>query len=285
MKLTKLNSRRVTLSLSAGILSLLMFSCADDEVGQNQSVSTNVVEADAEMDAVFEDIDDLSSISLEATEANSGGRMEEFEDDRLCEGVFSYEGTKESGTITLDFGDGCVDRKGNVRKGIITISHTGRFFAPGGISVVSFDNYSINDIQVEGTRTIENITESLSDTLMFSVTLKGGKLTWPDESFATREVNRVRVWERALNPLNDKVLVSGTASGVSRGGVAYSGLITEDLVFVRNCRISKRGKLPVEGINVVTTENNIITMYFGDGECDRRVRIVVDGVSDDIVVE
>ncbi|MEQ8926679.1 MAG: hypothetical protein RLO81_12740 [Fulvivirga sp.] len=285
MKLIKSNSRNVALSIGVGILSLLMSSCANDEVSEDRSVSTDVVESEAEMDAVFEDIDDLSSISLESAETSSGGRMEELDDDRLCDGVFSYEGTKESGTITLDFGDGCVDRKGNVRKGIITISHTGRFFAPGGISVVSFVDYSINDIQVEGTRTIENISETLTDTLTFSVTLVGGKLTWPDETSATREVNRIRVWERALNPLNDRVLVSGSASGITRRGVEYTGQITEDLVFVRSCRISRRGKLPVAGVNVITTANNIMTMYFGDGECDRNIRIVINGVSDNVIVE
>jgi len=287
MKDMKLNFRRIYQLMLALLMIAVLAACGEENLTENQSDASEVVSSEADMDAIFEDIDDLSSVSLESTDANSGGRIAEgdVDDDRICEGVFSYEGTREEGTITLDFGDGCIDAKGNVRKGKITISHTGSYFLPGSTTVLSFIDYSINDIQVEGTRTVKNISEDERDTLTFNVMLEGGKVTWTDRSFATREVDHIRVWERALNPINDRILVSGAASGTTRRGVTYASAIAEDLVFVRNCRKSRRGGLPVDGVNVITTRKKIITLDFGDGECDNEVTITVDGIEENLTLD
>lgn len=287
MKTMKLKLRTMNKLMLAVLMTALLVSCGEEDLSENQSDATEVVSNEAEMDAIFEDVDDLSSISMESADSNSGGRIAEGDpvDDRICEGVFSYVGTREEGTITLDFGDGCTDGHGNVRKGKITISHTGSFFLAGSTTVMTFIDYSINDIKVEGKRTVVNITESDQEPLKFSVMLEGGKVTWTDGSFATREVDHVRVWERALNPINDRILVSGTASGSTRRGVAYASAISEDLVFVRNCRRSRRAGLPVAGINVITTTNKVITLDFGDGECDNEVSVTVNGVEEDITLD
>jgi hypothetical protein len=279
MKLKMMNKLMLALLMIA-----ILAACGEEDLSENQSDASEIVSSEAEMDAIFEDVDDIASVSLESSDSNSGGRVEDgdVEDDRICKGVFSYEGTRQEGTITLDFGDGCTDAYGNVRKGKITISHTGSYFLPGSTTVLTFIDYSINDIQVEGKRTVTNITEDDRDTLTFSVMLEGGKVTWTDGSFATREVNHVRVWERALNPINDRILVSGTASGTTRRGITYASAIAEDLVFVRNCRRSRRAGLPVDGVNVITTTNKVITLDFGDGECDNEVTVTVDGVEEDL---
>ncbi|MEQ8475139.1 hypothetical protein [Fulvivirga sp.] len=286
METLKLKLRTINQLVLAVLMTAVLVACGEEDMTENQSEAAEIVSAEAEMDAVFEDVDDISSVSLESADANSGDRIAEgdIEDDRICEGVFSYEGTREEGTITLDFGDGCIDANGNVRKGKIFISHVGSFFLPGSTTTLTFEDYSINDIQVEGKRTVTNITEDDRDTLSFSVMLEGGKVTWPDGTFATREVDHVRVWERALNPINDRILVSGTASGTTRRGVTYASAIAEDLVFVKNCRRSRRAGLPVDGVNVITTSNKVITLDFGDGECDNEVTITVDGVEEDVTL-
>ncbi len=287
MKAMKLKFRTINQLVLAALMTAVLLACGEENLTVNQSDASEIVESEADMDAIFEDIDDISSISLESTDSNSGGRVAEgdLDDDRICEGVFSYEGTREEGTVTLDFGDGCIDAKGNVRKGKITIAHTGSYFFPGSITVVTFIDYSINDIAVEGVRTIENISSDDRDTLTFSVMLEGGKVTWTDGSFASREVDHIRVWERALNPINDRILVSGNASGTTRRGVTYASAIAEDLVFVRNCRRSRRAGLPVDGVNVITTTNKVITLDFGDGECDNEVTITVNGEDEDLTLD
>ena len=53
-------------------------------------------------------------------------------------------------------------------------------------------------------------------------------------------------------------------------------MVNTDIVFKRRCRF------PVSGIKVVTTENRVITIDFGDGECDRTATVTVDGQSEEV---
>lgn len=265
----------------------VLISCNDDELDLVTEEAEQTAVSETEIDAVFEDADDLASLSISTVDANTGGKIAEEDpnDDRFCEGVFSFEGDRESGTITLDFGDGCVDRNGNVRKGQIIIEYIGRRFVPGSQVVTTFVNYSINDIAIEGTRTLTNIAPSLEDYPTFNITLVGGKVTWPDGTFATREVDKTRVWVNANNPINDEHHVTGEASGTTRRGVNYQVNIMDTLIYKRACRISKRGRLPVAGTKIITTDNKVITVNYGDGECDRRVEIIVDGTSEEVTAD
>ncbi|MEL7006295.1 MAG: hypothetical protein AAFN93_26750, partial [Bacteroidota bacterium] len=172
--------------------------------------------------------------------------------------------------------DGCVGPNGRTRKGIINITYSGaRRFLPGFTSVTTFDNYSIDDVQVEGTRTVTNTAASTDESPKFNITLVGGMLTWPDGSTATREVNKTREWVRAASPANDSLIINGTAAGVTRGGANYNTVNTE-IVFRRFCR------WPVSGTKVVTTDNRVITIDFGDGDCDRQATVSVNGQSEEV---
>jgi len=269
------------------LISVLLVSCDNDnEVDLVSQESEDTAISEAEIDAVYEDVDDLSIVGLSATEASEGGKLADGEpdDDRFC-GTFTFEGDKTAGTIIIDFGEGCEDKNGNIRKGKIIIGYQGGKLVPGSFVKTTLEDYSINDIAIEGVRTLENISESLEDYPTFHITLEGGKITWPDETFATREVDRVRVWVNAPNPLNDEHHVTGTAEGMTRRGVDYEMVITDTLVYKRVCRISRRGRIPVAGTKVITTEEKVITIDYGDGECDRRVEIVVNGNREEVAVD
>lgn len=271
------------------VFGVMLVGCNEDDVTVQgvEEVDEELALNEAQLDAIFEDADDMALISLGAEEVESGGRVAD-EDDRFCENVFSFEGTKSAGTITLDFGEGCVDLWGNVRKGKIIIVFTGGRLVPGSMVTTTFEGYSINDIEIEGTRTLENISETIQDYPKFHITLTGGKVTWPDETFATREVDRTREWINAANPLNDEHHVDGVASGVTRRGVEYAMEITETLIYKRNCRFSRRARIPVQGTKVIEAAKDgilrTITVDFGDGECDSEVTVTVEGRSEDITI-
>ncbi len=264
-------------------MALLVFgavSCSDEDT-EVVSLAKDVATEEAELDAALEDVDDFSSISLEVSQENAGGKIEdEIDDDRICDGIITFEGTKADGTLTIDFGEGCVDANGNIRTGKVIITYSGRYFEPGSVTTITLEDYSINGMEVEGTRTVTNITTDGSPT--WNITLVGGKVTFEDGSVATREVERIRVWERAPSPINDRILITGVASGQTKGGVAYTSRITEELVYIRNCRRGRRGRVPVSGVNVITTENRTLTIDFGDGTCDRRFTVTSDDTEQEV---
>lgn len=264
-------------------------------ISANDEVS---VENEATTDSYFEEVDDLSAVAVASDEATNtggkvgtGGRLITIEDSRLecanVEIVVADDSSLEhpKGTITIDFGTGCEDKRGNVRKGKIIVTYDGRRFLPGSTVVTTFDGYFINGVQIEGVRTVTNATESLEDHPKFNIAVVGGKATWPDGTFASREANRTREWIRGTNPLNDEWRVTGNAAGVNRNGVAYTMEIVEPLVYKRSCAVLSRVFMAVQGVKILTTESRQMTINYGDGSCDRLVIVTINGVSKEVEVK
>ncbi len=278
---------------------LVLFSSCDPQETPLQEEAASVAE-DVISDMAFEDADDLAGLALLADPATAGGRT--YGEPRVitvidprcnCENlVITIELDNDSsaehpkGTITIDFGAGCTDPIGNVRKGKIIVSFNGRRFQPGSTVITTFQNYSINDIQLEGIRTLTNISESNEEAPAFEIELTNGRSTWPDGTQATREHCYVREWTRAANPLNDALTVSqcggreNAATGTNRRGRSYAMKIVEPLVYKRGCPIA------VSGIKELTdlTSGKVITVDYGNGSCDRTVTMTFGGQSRTIEV-
>ncbi|MBX2941961.1 MAG: hypothetical protein KF860_06420 [Cyclobacteriaceae bacterium] len=288
-------TKKYTLGLFLVLITL--FSCDDNGVLEISNTDQVSVADEAVTDSYFEDTDDLSMVAMASDDAtmdggrsSMGGRKILIGDLRLecadVEIVLSDDSqmAHPKGVITIDFGSGCEDKKGDVRRGKIIITFDGRRFLPGSSYVTTFENYSINDIKIEGARTVTNVNGSVEEHPSFTIVIEGGKATWPDGTFATRESNRNREWIRASNPVNDEWHVTGNAAGTNRKGVSYTMEITEALVYKRECAISNRIFMAVAGVKVLTTENRQKTIDYGDGNCDRTVTILINGVSKEMEV-
>lgn len=277
---------------------LSLASCDNERFNLNNDDAQNV-ENEAATDGYFEDADDMATLSVSADAATASGAKTytsgragvKPSDLRLAcaEVTFLFAGdnstTTPHGYITINFGTGCTDSKGNVRTGIINVEFIGKRFLPASKIITTFDGYTINGIQIEGTRTVTNISGSTEGNPKFSIVLIGGKATWPDGTTATRIVDRTREWIRGANPLNDEWIVDGTSSGTNRNGVAYTVEITTPLVYKRECAIGKRVFLPVEGVKELTTANNKITIDYGNGDCDKTVTVTINGRSKTVEVK
>ena len=272
-----------------------MSSCKDDAPGRITLHDTADLSDEAVTEAYFQDLDDMAGIAIEAPSETeySTGRISgsiNIEDDRFdCEGITvtivpdeTSNETTPKGVLTVDFGTtGCTDIKGNVRKGKLIFTYNGKRFMPGATVVTTTDNYSINDVKLEGVRTLTNLQNSTSDAPRFNVILDDGKATFPNALFATRESNITWQWNRAANPLEDNLRVEDTseASGTTRGGRSYVVDVLEAIVYKRRCGIAAAGvkKYVIDGEKEVTID-------YGDGECDRKFSITVNGVTRDITL-
>ena len=258
--------------LFAILISAFLISCNDGKFDFATNDTENV-QNEAVSDSYADDADDISSLVLSSDEAtlngkvsSSGRRVFKVQDvaKRLDCAVVTIERDstldEPKGTITIDFGAGCTDMRENVRKGIIRVRYNGRRFIANSTVETTFDNYSINDVKMEGTRTVTNITGSSEETPKFTIVLTGGRTTWPDGTFATRSVNRTREWIRATNSLSDLWIIIGSASGTNRKGENFSMEITKPLVFKRECSSNNKRKefIAVEGTKQLTVGDKLI---------------------------
>jgi hypothetical protein len=274
-------------------------SCNDNDQFDFSANDSNNVENEAVTESYFEDVDDMSTLAVSADVSTSTGSRESASgregvkpsDARFTCAVVKFEFAADNtlanphGYITIDFGTGCTDTRNNVRKGIIQVEFKGRRFMPNSQIIITLQGYSINGISLEGVRTVTNSSVSLEANPKFTITVQGGKATWPDGTFATREANRTREWIRATNPLNDEWRVTGTAAGTNRDGMTYQMEITKALVYKRECASTNKGIIAVEGTKVLTVDGKVITIDYGTGACDKLITITINGQSKEIEVK
>jgi hypothetical protein len=266
----------------------LVISCSEEE--RITSTDAQAVTEESISDAYFEDVDGMSAEFIANSSGNalggrlpSSGRVEE--DDRIscAEISFSPNSTSTAGVITVDFGDGCTIR-GNKRSGKIILTYSNGPRGSIGFKVVTtFDNYKINDVQLQGTRTVTRIAASNDANIKHSIVLENGRAIWPENGGeVTRTSEFTREWVRDVN--DERVILDGVADGTNRRGKDYAMEITSELVFRRACILSDEIYMAVEGTKVFTVDGKIITVDYGDGTCDRSIRLNVNGVTRDVTV-
>lgn len=288
---------RTSLVAIALISLTFLSSCLDDKFELTDQDSQNI-ENEAVTDGYFEDAEDMSALAVASEPAAENGRISgagkiqgtkpndlRFSGECVTVTVEIISAEANHGIITIDFGTGCTDIKGNTRKGKINVEFVGRRFLPESQIITTFDEYYINGVKLEGTRTVTNVSGSTETAPKFEIVLEDGRATWPDETFATREGSHTREWIRATSPANDEWIVEGSATGSNRNGTLYQVEITKPLVYKRECAISNRVFMAVEGTKVLTVDNiSPITIDYGTGECDRIVTITINGQSRSVIV-
>ena len=225
---------------------------------------------EVEEDYYFDDADDIATEAFASEDQSStGGRV--ASDDRLTGAIVARVGLFSQGSFRVNFGEGCKDLRGNLRKGLIIIDHVGRWNEVGAHWTITFVGYSMNGVKIEGTRnvTVTGATETL---ITHEVELIGGKITWPDGSIATREGHHIREHERNENHLLDRLIIYGTAQGTLRNGRSFSIEILERLIYDRSCA-ALGVIIPVQGKKVIKHGERELTVDYGDGTCDNFVTL------------
>lgn len=261
-----------------GLVSLAMFfgfaSCNND--GDATPVLEDLDDATSEaiIDYVNDDVDNivienLDQIRTGGNEANLGERFNAFAGRTGCAEVIHDEANQ---TITIDFGEGCVNDDDIERSGKILISYTDRRNVPGAVITTTFEDFFVNGNQVEGTRTLTNISDGSDAQRAFNVVIAGGKITFEDGTFRTFSGNRTRIW--TIEPSSDEVTltVTGSSSGTTRDGAAFSKQIVEPLIFKNSCR-QVGVRVAVDGIRSITRDGQTVTIDYGDGSCDNLVEV------------
>ncbi len=182
-------------------------------------------------------------------------------------------------TILIDFGTGCLGPDGKFRSGAIFVDYTKRLWIPGATLSITLQNYMVDSLAIEGTRTITNVSPNFQSNISLEKKLVGGKITWPDGTFATRDYTRTSTWVRGTHPAMDEWRVDGDANGVRKNGNTYASNVLSTLVWKRKC-IRQGVGIPVEGVTLIKRGGKPdVTIDFGNGTCDHLITVTVNGNS------
>ncbi|HEX2899063.1 MAG TPA: hypothetical protein VHS96_05010 [Bacteroidia bacterium] len=230
---------------------------------------------------------DDSQISASQTSSDAGGMVEQVEDEAAyrmspstaitgCPTItWSADRGTFPNTCTIDFGTSCTGRNGRVFSGQITVDVSAPYFEAGSVRVTQTDNLTIDGNSLAFTRTVTNLGLNPSDQMHWSVVVNGTRVKASDGSEATWTANRVRTMTAGLetedNLEDDIHEITGSATGVSHRGDAFTSTITTPLVKRGDCQWI------VSGIEVTTAEGRRgeRTLDFGDGSCDDKGTITL----------
>jgi hypothetical protein len=275
MKTTNLVGKFATIAAIAllGFIS----SCKDEETVNLQDISDASSESLA--DSYYQDADDLSLYTID-NKSSAGGRVAS-DDYRITCATIIAEGTAETGVVSVDFGTGCTDSKGNVRKGKINLAYSGGPAGTIGFSVTeTFTDYYVNGIKLEGSRVITRVEASTQANIKHHIVLTDGKATWPDATFATRSADLYREFDAAAGTIT----ITGSASGTGRKGKTYAMSIAEDVIHKLSC-IADGIYMAVDGKKVFTIDGTKqITIEYGDGTCDKVVTVTINGLTKNVTI-
>jgi hypothetical protein len=267
--------------------------CEKEELSFAGEDSSDVSD-EAIMDAYYQDMDDMATVvvnSPTSAQYNGGRTAASFpiDDNRFCNGVIvtleilvGSSVDYPMGKIIVDFGtSGCTDSKGNVRKGKLIFTYSGLRWTEGTSVVVTTDNYFINGIKLEGTRT-STITNVISNTeIEYSVVLVNGKAIFEDQTFALRESDLSLRYKKGATAVDDKLFVgvNSVASGVTRKQRTYEASLSQPLEYHRFC------PLAVSGIkNILVDGQKEIKIEYGNGDCDKTVTVTILNLTKTITV-
>lgn len=181
-------------------------------------------------------------------------------------------------TLTINFGTtNCMCADGNLRRGIITASFTGRYRDSLTVITISTSNYYHNNNFVQaGTHTITNNGRNASGNLSYTINVQNasvitssGTISW--NSYRTREW--IAGESTAANPMDDVYSITGTANGTAVNANTFTVTIDNPLIVALNCPYIQKGKL-----TLTPTSLSPRIIDFGGGACDNNATVTINGV-------
>ncbi len=174
-------------------------------------------------------------------------------------------------TLTIDYGStGC-----NGYKGSYSAVFTGPFKTVGSKITITYNNYYDGEYKIDAqSHTITNTGVSSAGNPVYTISVVNGTLT-SSSGTSTWNANRSIEWTVGSNtPLGDDVfLISGTTSGTSAKGVAYSTVVNTPLKIATGCDYIESGVLT---LTPQSGDSRVID--FGNGTCDNQATVTIDGV-------
>lgn len=275
-------------------LSISVFSCKkDNEEADTFSSDIQVAKDENIADNEGEDIAGIQEEIMSKNNVNFG-RI-------VTSDTFNYENcavvtiirkTETSpGTVTVDFGSGCIGNDGRTRKGKIIWTYTDRYLNPGAVINTTFQDYGVKNQGASDFTMVDNTSTKTTTNTSATPPIQTGaivnftrvldmKFKLPGSNVITQNGTKYLEWNLGeLGIRYDNVYtlkVGSQIQGIDRKGRNYTKTVISNVVRKAECALSGFFK-PVSGEVKIENENKTKIINFGDGNCDGDVSVTING--------
>ena len=280
----KLSINRISIGALAIIFATMLFSCQKDVSSTNNQAVTeeqaaSYSEESSMAEASFDDAEDIATAAADeegnASEYGINGRgfNPSFIELRAAIGncatitVAPNDSTYPK-TITIDFGTGCLGLDGKFRSGAIVVHLTAPLRRPGSVVTITFRNYFVNRVHLEGTKIISNLSDPPGH--KWSVQVVGGKVTFPSGRGWSYQSLKVKTQVAGMDTRivrDDVYEITGRSQTEFNGGLTITLNTESPLVKKVACPWISDGKLKIK-IN-----DRVLYLDYGipnNGQCDNK---------------
>jgi len=247
---------------------------SDDEI--------SVLQEDAQVSDIFDDIDNeiddvvnanskLKSATSDSTTTDAVGKDTSALSGRTVVWTINKDSSRSAVITYVNFQNPKAKNE-RVKNGKVKIVVSGKRADNTFKKVVTFENFTINDNKIEGTRTVEK-----TGTLVYKITVTDGKVTFTDCTYITCTSSRYRsMSEGASTPYNiwdDAFTFDGSSSGLTKKSKNYTKTI------VIPVKVYTSYLYPVSGSFTLTIDNSVYTLDYGDGTKDDSATVSFNNIS------
>lgn len=268
----------VTFLSVATIAAIGITGCNKDD--DNKTEDTGYAEAQARLEAAYTDLD---IIFMRAYYYGSVGLKGGADPLASCASV-TIDTVGALDVMTIDFGQSnCLCFDGKYRKGKLIVSYSGNYKDSMHYRRVEPDNYSINDSKVIGVKEVTGRGLDNFGRPYYAVTFSG-KVYYPNGEDGSVEGsgNFTMAWSKGITTeqIQDDVLeMDGVGSLRLSNGSKFSTEILDPVVVAMDCSWIKKGVIRITPENATRRSLN-----YGDGACDDRAEITVNGATREIII-
>jgi hypothetical protein len=262
---------RMMIAIFAVLLSIFVVSCQKESsltepTTLTEEEAATYSEESTQAEASFDDAEDIGFTAAEE-EGNAGGfglegRSASVQGRIYLPGFGELRGrigdcatitvtpndSTYPKTVTIDFGDSCRGRDGKVRSGKIVLHFTGPIRRPGSVVTMTFVNYYVNRVHIEGTKIFKNLSEPPM-LHKWSVEVLDGKVTFPNGRGYTYDgIKTVKQIAGMLtNVVRDDVYqITGRSKTVFRNGTTVNINTEDPLIKKVACHWISEGTLKIK---------------------------------------
>jgi hypothetical protein len=282
-------------AIAFAFFSFVFTSCQKERSLGNEAISeeqaAELSDESSRLEATFDDADDIAFTAAEE-EGNAGGfgiegRSAMPDQDRRflprflelrerigeCATItVTPNDSTYPKTVTIDFKDSCRGRDGKVRSGKMVLHFTGPIRRPGSVVTLTFVDFYVNRVHIEGTKIFKNLSEP--PVHQWTIEVLDGKVTFPGGrgySYDSKK-NVKQIAGMGTNQVRDDVYQITTRSKTIFNNGTIVNINTEDpLIKKVACPWISEGTLKFK-IN-----DRVLMLDFGfpnNGGCDNKALLL-----------
>jgi hypothetical protein len=193
-----------------------------------------------------------------------------------CNVIITHDTTSTQKVLTVDYGTtNCDCNDGKTRRGKIITTYTGAYLDSGTVITHTTENYYVNNIKIEGTKTVTNMGLNNNGLPYFNIQING-QVTLTSGTVVNYTSTRVRTWNSGystpLNRMDDVYDISGNTAAVYSTGGGYTANTTTSIRIRVGCGYPTQGVLELTPVN-----KPVRTINYGDDNCDSQYTVTIDG--------